>query len=352
MFEDKTYENIMAQMMEEMPEGVATEEGSLIWNACSKQAMMLEEAYLAMQGVEDNMYADTQDEEHLILNGADKGIPFKGATHAVVKGVFQQPIQTGTLFTSNDLNYMVLELMQGYEYRLKCEESGSIGNIAGGELSPIDFVDNYLGGTIAEILIPGEEQEDLEAYREKILALNDSYYFGGNRADYVRHIERIQGVGAVKVRRRIEGDEYIYPVIISAEYAVPSDALVDTVQAAVDPEQNHGNGDGIAPIGHYVKILPASGILIDINTEFVFDDGYSQEALQSYITQAVDSYFMELKREWKTSEQLIVRIAQIETRMLQITGVIDIGGTTLNGVGANVVLNYSEIPVRGSINGV
>ena len=39
MFEDKTYENIMAEMMANMPSDVNTEEGSLIWKIICMQIL-------------------------------------------------------------------------------------------------------------------------------------------------------------------------------------------------------------------------------------------------------------------------------------------------------------------------
>ena len=51
MFEDMTYENIMEAMMEEMPDDIDTSEGSLLYNACAKQAVRLEETYMFMSGV-------------------------------------------------------------------------------------------------------------------------------------------------------------------------------------------------------------------------------------------------------------------------------------------------------------
>ena len=44
MFENMTFEKIMADMIMDMPQGVDTSEGSLIYNACAKQAVRLEEA--------------------------------------------------------------------------------------------------------------------------------------------------------------------------------------------------------------------------------------------------------------------------------------------------------------------
>ena len=64
MFEDRTFENIMSEMMQDMPNDINTEEGSVIYNACAKQALKLEEFYLSAAYIYDNMLPDEQDEEH------------------------------------------------------------------------------------------------------------------------------------------------------------------------------------------------------------------------------------------------------------------------------------------------
>ena len=52
-------------------------------------------------------------------------------------------------------------------------------------------------------------------------------------------------------------------IIITSEFSVPSDVLVNTVQTALDPEIS-GEGDGIAPIGHVVNVKGVQGHRIDI----------------------------------------------------------------------------------------
>lgn len=44
-----------------------------------------------------------------------------------------------------------------------------------------------------------------------------------------------------------------------------------------------------------------------------------------------------------------MRIAQIETRLLAIEGIIDISGTTINGDANNLTLTTYQIPVLGSV---
>ena len=49
---------------------------------------------------------------------------------------------------------------------------------------------------------------------------------------------------------------------------------------------------------------------------------------------------------WADASGLTVRLSQVETRMLDIPGVLDVQGTRLNGGLANVTLK-EEIPVLG-----
>jgi uncharacterized phage protein gp47/JayE len=45
-----------------------------------------------------------------------------------------------------------------------------------------------------------------------------------------------------------------------------------------------------------------------------------------------------------------VRTAQLESRILEVPGVLDISNTTINGLSNNLVLEGSQIPVRGDVS--
>ena len=72
MYEDMTFENIMVSMMEDMPDGLDTSEGSLIYHSCVKQAARLEEVYVELAALTDNQYADTADLDHLVQFGQER----------------------------------------------------------------------------------------------------------------------------------------------------------------------------------------------------------------------------------------------------------------------------------------
>ena len=56
-------------------------------------------------------------------------------------------------------------------------------------------------------------------------------------------------------------------------------------------------------------------------------------------------------RRLTRSDALVVRVSQIETRLLELDGVIDVGDTALDGVQGNKTLGADEIPVRGDVVG-
>ncbi|MGG7153596.1 baseplate J/gp47 family protein, partial [Clostridium neonatale] len=61
-------------------------------------------------------------------------------------------------------------------------------------------------------------------------------------------------------------------------------------------------------------------------------------------------YFIELKKTWSDNDNLVVRISQIETRLLNIEGILDIADTKINSIAENLVLGADNIPKRGNVS--
>ena len=87
MFDDRTYNNILDEMLDEFGQDVDTGEASLAFNACDKIAEKLEETYGDMEAINRNMSPDTMDLDHLIQYGElQRGVSYNYATAPVVKG--------------------------------------------------------------------------------------------------------------------------------------------------------------------------------------------------------------------------------------------------------------------------
>lgn len=350
MFENMTFEGIMAEMMADMPEGVSTVEGSLIWNACAKMAVRLEEAAIYAQKIEKNMSIDTADIDHLIILGADRGVEIRSASYAIMKARCNVAIPIGTRFNCKDYNYITIEELDAerHEYALECETSGSAPNTILGELTLIDYVAGFSSGEIVSAITPGRDREETEAYRERLIDSFTEKAFGGNRQYYIQEITDIEGVGGVKVKRRVDGDKYIHITIIGGDYRSPSEELLESVQTAVDPEQNDGNGDGIAPIGHFVIIEGAEEEKINITTSLTYEGENTYETLKGQIDTAIDNYLLELRKTWDSTDNIVVRVSQMESALLDVSGIIDVQNTKINGLAQNLELG-GKLPVKGTV---
>lgn len=136
--------------------------------------------------------------------------------------------------------------------------------------------------------------------------------------------------------------------ITDASYDRPTDALLTKVQTLIDPEQNQGLGVGLAPIGHVVTIESAVETIVNLEATLTLQSGYTLENMTKTLNSVVKGYYKELAATWEeVTEPLVVRMSQIEMRILNMPGVIDVGGTMLNGVGQNLVLLQDSLPVKG-----
>lgn len=351
MYGDLTYENILERMLYRVPDKYDKREGSLIYAALAPAAAELLQMYIDLDRIYRESFAVTASRDYLVMRAAERGMQPRPATFAIRQGEFNAAVPVGGRFNLNDLNYVATEEISPGVYKLQCETAGRVGNVESGTMIPINSIDGLKTAVLSDVLIPGEDEEETEDFRERYLNGFGAQAYGGNIADYKEKVGALSGVGAVKVYPVWNGGGTVKLVILDAEYNVPSTVLIDEVQTAVDPTQNSGMGIGIAPIGHAVTVTGAQSKSINISTSVTYQTGYDLESIRESIEQAIDAYFKELARDWSDNQTLVVRISQIETRLLGLQGIVDIMDTRLNGAQANLQLGAEEIPVRGDFIG-
>lgn len=346
-----TYEAIMRSMMKDMPDDIDTSEGSLIFNACAKQAVRLEEAYLYLSALEDNMYADTADLDHLIRNGNDRGCYINQATYSEFTAQFNCAVPAGSRWNLDEYNYTVFNVINEDEhiYRLGCDSPGADPNRIIGDLDPIEYVDGFEWGKIIKCTLEGTNQEETEVYRARLLATYNYRGFAGNREYYKSRIKELSGVYGCKLKRVKAPSDRIGVTIIGQNYRTPSQDVITSTQTAVDPIVNSGEGEGFAPIGHRVTVTGVGETVVNITTTVTCESGYTTDALMSYINQAVDEYLLSLRKNWEDTEMLIVRILQIEAAIVSIKGIIDVSDTQINNKAENLQITDGTVPVKGEV---
>lgn len=354
MYENVTFESIMESLLERVPSSMDKREGSVIWDALAPCAVELQNAYIALDTILNETFADTATLFYLKKRAAERGVNQIMATKAILQGEFTPSdleLSIGARFSCDKLNYIITEKVRDGVYKLECETAGIEGNTYFGTLIPIEYVEGLETANLTELLIPAEDDEDVESLRQRYFDSLTSQAYGGNIADYKEKTKAIQGVGAVKVTPVWNGGGTVKLTIMDSTFSVPSEELVEAVKIAADPYPNEGKGYGFAPIGHVVTVNGVETVTVNINTNITYQSGWSWDSTKSYILKAIDDYFGEVSREWEDSNNLIVRISQLESKILACEGVLDIQGTTLNSSTSNLSLAANEIPVRGTVNG-
>lgn len=406
MFEEFTFDALMDRMLTHVSDDLDKREGSIIYDALAPAALELAELYGVLEMTLNEAFADTASYYYLIKRAAERGLFPKEAAHARCKMVVTPEdsiITTGDRFNMESLNYTVKSAIDGEPgaYVVECETEGMEGNQQLGELIPIeteDELNNLETAAITEILIPGEDEEDVESFRERYFASFETKAFGGNREDYKQRVNDIEGVGNCKVKRAwsngyapsdmIPAQEVkdwfsgqseltvgkevyawmntvynaaseklltvggtVHITVINAENKAPSDTLIKAVQNQLDPDDKTGEGMGAAPIGHVIKVNGVRNMTVDVGYEITYENGYTYADIIVPLSEAIDGYFEQLRGAWADLDNLIVRVSKLETIALSVKGVADILKTTINGAEQNLMLDQDCIPVRGEING-
>ena len=406
LFEDRTFENLLASALARVSPTLDKREGSLVYNGNAPAMAELAQLYIGLDFVFTATYIATAPREYLIERAKDRGLTPKAASAAVFRAEFNIEVPAGACFSCEDLNFYVAERMPteedtatGLSHKVICETTGTVANDYTGALIPIEYIDGLASANLVELLIPGDDEEDTDVFRQRILDALQSQAFGGNQADYKQKVLSIDGVAAVKVHpvwnadtppaqfipsaevqawfdagmsgvtdtaakawitaiynaalnKKLTVGGTVRLVVMAANNSAPSEELIDVVQSTIDPTQNAGEGVGLAPIGHIVKVDGVKLTTIDVHTNITLTAGWAWANAKPYIEAVIDKYFNELAEAWEGATNLIVRISQIESRILQECSafVMDINGTTLNGATANITLGEDHIPKRGAVN--
>ena len=407
MFEEYDFDTLLDKMLSNVDDRMDKREGSVIYDAVAPAALELANFYINLDMTLDEVFAESASYYYLIKRASERGLLPKEETNAILLMRVvpsETKISVGDRFNLDEPNYTVTSIIDGNAgtYQVQCETAGIVGNQQLGVLLPIETeneLNDMESATLEEVLIPGEDEEDVETFRERYFASFDNEAFGGNKADYVEKVNNIDGIGGCKPIRAWSGGynparmipnttvqtwfeqqseetlgENIYNwlstiynasinklltvggtvklIIINSEFRKPSATLVQTVQEEIDPTNTTGEGDGVAPIGHVVNVVGVEEIPVNVTLSDVeYETGYSFDTLKDAIETTIDNYFFDLRQAWASNDNLIVRTSQIEAQLLLMTGIVDIQGILLNGQEGNIVLDSDSIPIRGDVIG-
>lgn len=381
-----TFQYLMQSALSNVPSNVDKREGSIIYDALAPACYELTAYYIRLKQIFQNTFAKTSSGDFLALRAAEQNVFRLQETKSLVKGEFKdndgnpKEIAIGARFSSissqNPINFIVESeyeennvVVAGY-YLLRCEEYGSVGNGHYGNIVPLDFIQGLAIARIVQLVIPAQDTESDESLRDRYFLSLTNKSFGGNIAQYREELKKIDGVGDVQIYPIWQRRGDIIISVLDVDYNIITDSFKEQLQEIIDPIEydedgipvyaSNGKGLGLAPIGHFVKIVKPTEYIVNIQTTLTLQNHLSIDDVQAGVERVIEEYLLSLRKVWAVGDEfnnysLSIFIARINAAILSVDGVLNIANTIINNVpGAGDIIlqeNYGlqELPVLGEV---
>jgi len=329
---EREYEDILEELLADVPDNLDKREASIIYNALAPAAKKIFDLFIQLDRVLDLTFASTSEDIYLEQRTAELGIRRAPALKAKREGIFNIAVPVGSRFFIDDLYFKTIE--SGV---LECESEGEVGNLPvdGSTLLPIDNIPGLETATIGRIISPGtNEQSDEELYQRYMEKISQPAT-SGNIYHYSQWAKEVSGIRAVRVFPIWNGPGTVKVVVVGSDGRAPSPEKVQEVIEHIESER---------PIGADVTVIAATEVPIHITADVLIVDG-------SDIKDVISSYTDELVQILRTTAFVsdYVRYSRLATLILDQKGVGDWQNLKVNGLTSNIELGMEEIAVVGSV---
>ncbi|MGE8207689.1 baseplate J/gp47 family protein [Heyndrickxia sp. NPDC080065] len=335
MFEDRTSETLLEEMLDDVSDEFDKREESPIFMSLSPLSKKLADCYVALDRVLELGFASTSEDEYLENRVSESGVKKKEPVYTVRKGIFNIPLELGTRFFVDDIYYYVSEV--GDDIKLTCEEAGEIGNkpSSGSVLLPLDNIDNLEVAELGEILIKGEEQEAdkslFKRFQEKVSEPATS----GNDNHYKQWAKEVSGIERARVFPRWQGKGTVRVVVVRSDGRAPTSNKVKEVFDYIETNR---------PFDAEVTVNAAIEVPINITADVSLQAGTDKELVEgNYLSDVTEEF---IKMAFNSN---LVRYSQLSSMILDQPGSIDYQNVKINGKTSNIVLAADEIAVPGLV---
>lgn len=370
--ETYSFEYLLNFALSLVPDNLDKREGSIIYDALAPVCYLLAQQNIRLQSIYQNTFIAYAQGRALDLRSQEQGLSRYPATYAVKKVYaigndgLPTTVPLGSRFSTigNSLIYSITavytvdDVAQPGYYEATCETAGVVGNDYVGDLIMITNLSNIAQATMSDLITPARNEETDDELRTRYLDKVNEKSFGGNIAQYREELKAISGVGAVQIYPVWNGGGTIKLSVIDTNYNVLTSDFLTHLKELIDPENNSGEGLGIAPIGHKVTIVTPTEVTININANLTLMQGYSLSQVEDNIKIAIGNYINNLRQHWGDSSETntystAVYIARVNASILSVEGVANVTGTTINGVEEDLILSENkttqELPKLGEV---
>lgn len=362
MFESKTYDALMSEVLSSAPEDIDTRQGSIFYDAVSGVVLKIAELYTNLDMISDLTRLSTAEGEYLDIKADEYGIKRHSATKAQYYAVFSgtAPL-SGERFFANGL-YFTLVINDSNEKYFEAEEGGTAYNgIPSGTpaipMNNLEGLDSAVFGSVRSYADDAESDASLRLrIYDKISGIGES----GNKQHYKEWCESVDGVVKARIFPLWNGGNTVKAALIGSEGLPCSQSVVEAAQEFVDPADNGGSttvdgvtyvvgdglGNGAAPIGAHFTAAPALKTLLNVVVYCHAEDVTDIAAAELRMAEVLGDYCKDIALSGDETSGGIVRhndiIVAITTEVREIT---DFSSLTINGSTDNIIIPPENVPV-------
>lgn len=362
MYEDKTRENIKADMMAELNKtsGLSTLEGGFADQVFGPMAVELEKVYGAMDAVFMLMAVDETCGGLIDIAAGNysmerkPGVAAKAVAQFVGTGGMYIPAET--FFSTADGRFYVLAdpvtlNAEGKgEGTLVAEEPGARYNTPAGA---IDRMLVNLAGL--ESFTVGEAAGGVD--EEGDAALVGRYYdklqrpvTSGNPNHYRQWAMEVPGVGEAKVISLANGPGTVGITLVSAGFGPVEDTVVAAVAAHIEAERPAGIS--AAPNVKSAAALPINVVAVlklDTSVTAASAAASFKVRLGAYLQSLVADKYAETYDTADDDHDYVLSYNRVATILMTTPGVMDYTSLTINGGEADVTIGKDQVPTVGEV---
>lgn len=345
MYEEKTQENILAEILARMPGNVPVREGAtldLMARGIAYAIARCYEMYGKMLGV---AFPTADSGEAIAWRAADYGIYRKEGTRATatltLNGTAGAVIPAGTACaTVSGMEFDTTETVT-------LDENGAgqvqaqAAAIGAGYNVPADAICRLMTGVqgLKSVNNPQPAQGGTDAETDaSLFARLDDFRkrpaTSGNLAQYEQWARTVNGVGDAHCIDIWDGPGTVKIVLVDMEMLPVTEAVRAACAAYIETVRPAG---GLA-----VTVESATHLPVNVSVKVTLDSSITEESVQQALADALRTYLRTLT--FRASQLLYNRVAYL---LLGLEGVTDFTALEINGGTVNIPLSATQVPVLG-----
>lgn len=350
MFEDKTAEVILTDMLGSVGNEYDKREGSVIYNALAPIAYRLADMYAALDDALDETFPDTCSVDSLNRRaralGIDEQIPavYTQLRCTVTYGTGFSEVPDGAIFAYQGLLFEYTETSEtdDDEITVRAVEADAAYNLADNTHLIYQGSDGAVTGcTVTATISIGNAGETLDEFRSRYMAAVKGAAFDGNISEYREIVEEASSrtstaIVTYEVKNidpdAQEGDEVLMRIpkliVIGTDGTASTGVTVSDIQDAIAAKSDLRSD--------YVTVLIAgvnsTDFEVDATVTVDTDAGYTLDMIQASASEAAEALYRRKLAEAETTSQARYNLADIQRIIYGLDGITAV--TSISGAGS------------------